>query len=164
MKSTGRPDFAVHDMVLTMQSHVLSQVLSPITLSRLLDAEMKTPADQDAFTAAELLESLTASIFRETEKLQAGKFTNRAPAISSLRRNLQQQYFEQLADLAMGNSGAPSDCQTVAATELKGLQIRLSTRPQRQGPVGHLHSRSHLTDLSTRIRKVLDARINLQRP
>ena len=25
----------------------------------------------------------------------------------------------------MGNSGAPSDCQTVAAAELKGLQIRL---------------------------------------
>jgi len=163
MKDLGRPDFPVHNFVLIMQNQVLTQVLAPITLSRLLDAEAKTPANEDAFTAAELLESLTGSIFRETDKLQAGKFTNRTPAISSLRRNLQQLYFEHLADLAMGNTGAPSDCQTVAATELKGLQVRLGRVLAGKAQLD-AYSRAHLTDLFSRIRKVLDARINLQRP
>ena len=43
MRGTARPDFPVHEMVLTMQDHVLGQILSPITLSRLLDSEVKTP-------------------------------------------------------------------------------------------------------------------------
>ena len=76
-----------------------------MTLSRIADTEFKTPREQDAFTNKELLTGLTASIFQETEKLQEGKFTDRAPAISPARRNLQNKYFEELADLAMGNSG-----------------------------------------------------------
>ena len=83
------------------------------------------PADQDAFTTAELLERLTAAIFRETEKLDGGKFTNRKPAISSLRRSLQRRYLERLADLAMGNTSAPDDCQTMAYTELEALEARI---------------------------------------
>ena len=163
MKELGRPDFPVHHLVLTVQNQVLEQVLAPITLSRLLDAEVKTPANEDVFTAAELLESLTGSIFRETDKLQSGKFTNRTPAINSLRRNLQQLYFEHLADLAMGNTAAPPDCQNVAATELKTLQIRLGRVLSGKAQLD-AYTRAHLTDLLTRIRKVLDARINLQRP
>jgi hypothetical protein len=163
MKEHGRPDFAVHNFVLTVQSHILGQILSPLTLSRLIDAELKTPPESDAFTAAELLESLTASIFRETDKMQSGKFTNRSPAISSLRRNLQQQYYEQLADLAMGNAGSPADCQTVAVVELKNLQGRLARVLGGKAQLD-TYTRAHLLDLVARIRKVLDARITLQRP
>jgi hypothetical protein len=163
MKGSGRPDLAVHEIVLSMQNQVLGQLLSPITLSRLLDTELKTPPEQDVFSAAELLEGLTASIFSETDKLQSGKFTNRAPAISSLRRNLQQEYYQHLADVAMGNAGSPGDCETVAATELRNLQTRIN-RVLGGKAVLDTYTRSHLTDLSARIRKVLDARINLQRP
>jgi hypothetical protein len=163
MKGAGRADFAIHDFVLAMQSNVLNQILSPVTLSRLLDAETKTPADKDAFTAAELLEGLTGSIFRETEKLQAGKFTNRTPAISSIRRNLQQQYYECLAALALGNAEAPADCQTVAVAELKGLQGRLERFLGGKAQLD-TYTRAHVTDLVARIRKVLDARVNQQRP
>jgi hypothetical protein len=163
MRGMGRSDFPAHDLVLAMQENVLGRVLSPAVLTRMLDSELKTPADQDAFTAAELLESLTASIFRETEKLETGKFTNRSPAISSLRRNLQQQYFEHLAELAMGNAGAPADCQTVAATELQGLRTRL-TRALNGKAELDTYTRSHLKDLHSRAVKVLDARVILQRP
>ena len=108
-----------------MAGPVLGHFLSPITLSRLQDSEMKVPADQDAFKAAELLQGLTSAIFRETEKLQKGRFTNRTPAISSLRRSLQQNYFEHLSDLAPREANAPSDCQNVARAELEALETRL---------------------------------------
>ena len=128
MRSQTRPDFALNEIVLMLQDHVLGQIMSPITLSRILDSEAKTPNSQDAFTAAELLQGLTGSIFSEIdglEKAQNAKFTDRKPAISNLRRNLQQHYFERLADLAMGSTAVPTDCQTVATVELAGLETRL---------------------------------------
>ncbi|MEN6451201.1 MAG: zinc-dependent metalloprotease [Thermoguttaceae bacterium] len=163
MKDVARPDFPIHDVVLAMQDQVLDKVLSPTTLARLLDSEEQVPADQDAFTAAELLERLTGAIFRETEKINGGKYTNRTPAISSLRRNLQQHYFQRLSNLAMGNSGVPADCETVAAAELKNLDSRiqgvLKSKAELDG-----YTKAHLTELSARIHKVLDARLEQKRP
>ena len=166
IKEFGRPDYPVHDIVLSMQDHVLGMVLSPVTLSRLIDSELKTPANQDAFTAAELLQGLTSAVFSETEtlgKLKDGKFTDRKPAISSLRRNLQRLYFEQLADLAMGNADAPVDCQTVAAAELSRLKTSLNNVLAGKVQLD-TYTRSHLAELVVRIRKVLDARLELHRP
>ena len=166
MRESGRPDYPVHNTVLIMQDHVLGQVLSPITLSRLLDSELKTPANQDAFTAAELLQGLTAAVFSETDalaKLKDAKFTDRKPAISSLRRNLQRRYFEQLADLAMGDAGAPADCQTVAAAELANLRVRLKHVLAGKAQLD-TYTRTHIDELAKRIQKVLDARLELHRP
>ena len=163
MREPSRPDFPVHETVLTMQDHVLAQILSPVVLARLLDSELKVPAKQDAFTAAELLRRLTAAIFRETEKLREGKFTDRTPAISSLRRNLQQHYFQRLADLALGNADAPADCQTVAAAELQSLEGRIDRVLAGKAQLD-TYTRAHLSELAARIRKVLDARLELKRP
>lgn len=158
-----RLDYPVHETILAGQDQVLAHVLAPVTLARLLDGELKVPADKDAFTTVELLQKLTSAVFRETEKLQEGQFTNRAPAISSLRRNLQQRYFERLANLAMGNAGAPSDCQTLAAAELQGLENRLKQVLAGKAALD-TYSRSHLSELASRIRKVLDARLELPQP
>ena len=163
MEGTVRPDFPIHETVLHAQEMVLVQLLSPATLERLIDSEMKVPAEQDVFTAAELLRRLTASIFRETEKLQEGKFTDRTPAISSLRRSLQQAYFQRLSELAMGNSFAPTDCQTVAYAELEALEGRVKQVLAGKAELD-TYTRSHLTELAARIRKVLDARLELKHP
>ena len=159
--SEGRPDVAIHELVLQWQDQVLSHILAPITLSRLLDSEMKVPADQDCFQAAELLQGLTSAIFRETEKLQKGRFTNRTPAISSLRRSLQQNYFQRLADLALGEADAPSDCQTVARAELEALETRLKQVLAGKAELD-TYTHAHLSDLTARIRKVLDAAMELK--
>jgi hypothetical protein len=166
MRGQTRPDFALNEIVLAMQGHVLGQLMSTTTLSRILDSEAKTPNSQDAFTAAELLQGLTGSIFSELdtlEKAAGAKFTDRKPAISNLRRNLQQRYFEQLADLAMGSTAAPTDCQTVATVELAGLETRLKQVLAGKAQLD-TYTRSHLGDLATRILKVLDARPILPRP
>jgi len=163
VKIPKRPEFAVHDTVLAMQDRVLAQVISPVTLSRLLDAELKVPAERDAFTAAELLHRLTATVFQETEKLQEGKFTNRKPAIGSLRRNLQQRYFRRLADLALGKVPAPTDCRTLAVAELDALEVRLREILGGKAQLDD-YTRAHLSELAARIRKVLDARLELEKP
>jgi hypothetical protein len=163
MEGMTRPDFPVHETILHAQEMVLVQLLSSSTLERLIDSEMKVPAEEEVFTAAELLRRLTASVFRETEKLQEGKFTDRRPAISSLRRNLQQAYFERLSELAMGNLVAPTDCQAVAYAELEALEGRVKQVLAGKAELD-TYTRSHLSDLAVRIRKVLDARLQLKHP
>ena len=158
-----RSDYPVHDLLSQWQDRVLGQLLSPATLSRLIDNELKVPADQDAFTAAELIERLTAAVFRETKKLQAGEYTNRKPAISSLRRNLQRRYVQRLADVALGNTPVPAACQSIVSAELESLQQRVreaaAANPKLDG-----YTRAHLKEIAATIRKVLDAKLQLRNP
>ncbi len=153
-----RQDYAVHDVIAMWQDRILQQLLSSLTLERLHDSELKVAADQDAFTTAELLERLTKAVFAETDEMETGEYTNRKPAISSLRRNLQRIYLKRLSNLAMGNSGAPQDCQTVAYLELEELEGRINKLLDAQKKLDS-YSKAHLSETSARIRKVLEARL-----
>ncbi len=63
----------------------------------------------------------------------------------------------------MGNTPRPADCQTVAATELEALEARIKQVLAGKAQLD-TYTRSHLSDLAARIRKVLDARLELKRP
>jgi len=176
-----RVDYAVHEVIAMWQDRVLQQLLSSLTLTRLHDAELKIPADQDAMTAAELLDRLTNTIFSEIDGTMEGEFTNRKPAVSSLRRNLQRIYLKRLANLALGtqrisisldssspisvraSSGAPQDCQTIAYVELEELEGRIKAVLGGSTKLDS-YSRAHLIETAARIRKVLDARLALSTP
>jgi hypothetical protein len=155
-----RTDYPLHTTILMWQERVLDQLLSPLTLERLYDSERSVPADQDAFTTAELLERLTKAVFAEVDALQGGEFTNRQPAISSLRRNLQRSYLKRLARLALGSTPAPEDCQTVAYAELIHLQERINRLLNSNAEL-ETYSRAHLEETASRIGKVVDARIEM---
>jgi hypothetical protein len=178
----NRKELDFPSLVLSWQERVLAQLISPLTLSRIADTEFKTPREQDAFTNKELLTGLTTAIFQELDKLQEGKFTDRAPAIIPARRNLQQKYFEELADLAMRNSGGlmitigargsmsigqgtkvPSQCQAVAAAELEAISARIDAVLKGKAELDN-YTRFHLSEIQKRIQKVLDARLNLPNP
>jgi len=158
-----RTDFPVHDVISMWQDRILQQLLSPLTLDRLHDTELELPADQDALTTPELLGRLTKAIFAETDKMPEGDYTNRKPAISSLRRNLQRSYLKRLSHVAMGDSGAPEDCQTVAYAELSALEGRLNSVLKSNAKLDP-YSRAHLEESASRIHKVLDARLTLATP
>jgi hypothetical protein len=166
VRETTRKDFGVHDFVLQWQDRILDQMLSSVTLKRMHDSELKSPSDVDVMTTAELLQRLTKSIFSEVETTKEGDFTNRKPAISSMRRNLQRSYLEELSKLALGSSNAPQDCQTVAYAELANLQQRVKSLLDNQPVASKLdaYSRAHLQESSARIAKVLDARFQLPTP
>jgi hypothetical protein len=151
-----RTDYPAHEVVLMLQERMLQKLLSSLTLTRLHDAELKVPADLDTLTAAELLERLTKAVFAEVETVPSGEFTNRKPAISSMRRNLQRSYLKRLAEVALGNTYAPEDCQTVANMELEKLEGRIKQTMAGNAKLDN-YTQAHLQDSAKRIRKVLDA-------
>jgi hypothetical protein len=153
----------VHETIAMWQSRILMQLPSPLTLERIYDSELKVPSDQDAFTTAELIRRLTAAVFAEVDKVQGGQYTERKPAVSSLRRNLQRIYLQRMSDLAMGNGGAPPDCQSVAYAELKSLREKIDKLLTGNASLD-TYTKAHLQESSNRIGKVLDARLNLARP
>jgi hypothetical protein len=164
MEDRERVDYPVHEVIAMWQDRVLNQVLSSLTLERLHDAEVKVPADKDAFTVAELLERLTKAIFSELDTVQKGEFTVRKPAITSLRRNLQRDYLKRLSNLVLGNSSAPHDCQTLAFAQLQELHQRMKQAQERKDVKLDAYTKAHLAESSSRIEKVLAAHLELTRP
>ncbi|MCE9608400.1 MAG: zinc-dependent metalloprotease [Planctomycetia bacterium] len=181
VRSPERTDYAVHDVILMWQQRVLDQLLSSLTLKRLHDAELKIPSDQDALTVPELLDVLTTSIYSELDDLKAGDYTNRKPAVSSLRRNLQRAYLKRLGGLALGPQGSssgiaamlgiasssssnvPEDVQTLAYAELQELDGKIGK--VLAGPVKlDAYSKAHLTESQQRIKKILGAQLTTARP
>jgi Met-zincin/Domain of unknown function (DUF5117) len=165
-RAKQRKDFAVHDVALRWQERVIDQVLSPITLERMHDAELKVAPDADVLTTAELIERLTKSVFSEVENIKEGDYTARKPAINSLRRNLQRTYLKSLSHLAMGNTGAPEDCKTIAYDQLSRLSQRMNALLQNGAVAAKLdpYSRAHLQESKDRIQKVLEAKLTLNSP
>jgi len=162
--SPDREDYPVHDAILMWQSRVLGRLLNPITLDRIQDSELKVPADQDAFTTAELLDRLTKSIMAEVDTTAPGDYTVRKPAVGSLRRNLQRQYVSRLASLAIAPSGVTPDAQAIAAAQLRSLEGRIGTLLAKNDVKLDDYSRAHLGEMQMRIRKVLDASLELTSP
>jgi hypothetical protein len=164
MGTTVRKDFPVHDVVSQWQGRILGQLISVNTLQRMYDAELKLPPDADAFTTAELIEKLTHAIYAEVDAINEGEFTNRKPAINSLRRNLQRTYLSEISNMAMGNSGAPADCQTIAYAELGALHGRIERLLGNDKVKLDSYTRAHLQETASRIQKVLDASFTLRAP
>jgi hypothetical protein len=158
-----RTDYPIHQTIALWQQLILTQLLSPVTLQRIYDSELRVPADQDAFTSAELIRRLTASIFTEAEKMEGGQYTERKPAISSMRRNLQRIYLQRLSEIAMAERSAPPDVQSVSFAELKSLKEKIDKLLA--GNVNFdTYTKAHMQESSNRIAKVLDARLTLNGP
>jgi hypothetical protein len=180
VREPDRLDYPVHDVIAMWQGRVLDQLLSSLTLSRLHDAELKVPADQDALTTAELINTLTKTVFSELDDLKAGDYTNRRPAVSSLRRNLQRVYLKRLAGIAVGpqasssslmmllggggsSSSVPEDCQTLAFAQLQDLEARLGKALEGKVKLDD-YTRAHLSESRQRIKRVLEAQLTTTRP
>ena len=159
-----REDYPIHDAILMWQSRVLGRLLNPLTLDRIRDSELKVPADQDAFTTAELLDRLTKSIMAEVDATAPGDYTVRKPAVGSLRRGLQRQYVSRLSSLAIAPSGVTPDAQAIAAAQLRSLEGRIGALLAKNDVKLDDYSRAHLGELQARIRKVLDASLELTSP
>lgn len=158
-----RKDFPIHDVIAMWQGRILDQLLSSTTLIRMHDMELKADLDTEVLTTAELMERLSNSVFAELETVEEGDYSNRRPAISSLRRNLQREYLRKLAYLAMGDTYAPGDCQTVAYLQLEDLKDKMEELLEADVKLD-TYTRAHLKESASRIEKVLDARLTLQSP
>lgn len=155
----SEPTWPVHDNILSMQASTLTQLMNSTTLRRVYDNEFMTPADQDALTLPELLDSITSEIWSELDGELEGKFTTRKPMISSLRRNLQREHMERLIDLMLSDNGnsaaykAIANLCTMELRQLKGKLEKAVTPKNKLDP----YSRAHLYEAAQLIGKALDA-------
>lgn len=158
---TENPAWPVHDRILGIQSAVLTSLMRPQTLERIYDNEARTPADQDALTIPELLDTLRAAIWGNLQtgsQKNNGKFTARQPMLSSLRRNLQQEYVDRLIDLTQPKSGlsiGEKPIQDLAAVQLRELVAEIDK--VRDLPGLDPYTKAHLAETGLRITKALEA-------
>jgi hypothetical protein len=155
------PAWPVHDRILGIQSAVLTSLMRPEMLERIYDNEARIPPTQEALTIPELLDTLRASIWgnlqTESQK-NNGQFTARQPMLSSLRRNLQQEYVDRLIDLTQPKSGlsiGEKPVQDLAAVQLRDLVAEIDK--VRDLPGLDPYTKAHLAETALRITKALEA-------
>jgi len=156
-----RGDYPIHAAILQQQSMLISYLLSPSTLGRLQDSEVKVEAEADAYTAAEHLKTVVEAAFAEFRTETAGEFTPRKPLIDSFRRNLQRYALRELSYLVTLPFTATDDARTLARMHLSQLDQQITTLLGRADVKLDDYSRSHLLDCQERIRKVLQAEVTV---
>jgi hypothetical protein len=164
VQEVDREDYPVHETILMWQDRVLGRLLDPLVLTRVRDNELKVPADEDAFTLAELFERLSKSVMSEVTTTGPGDYTDRKPAVPSLRRGIQRAFVTRLAGIAMTGGAWNPDAQALAADQMRSLSTGIEALLAKEDVKLDTASRAHLTDLRDRITKVLDARLNISRP
>ncbi len=151
------PTWPVHDRVMSLQASTLSQLMSPTKLRNVYDNEYRIPSDEDALTLNELITTVNDSIWSELEDLPKGKFTERKPAISSMRRNLQTEYVERLFDLAKeakGSTAALKPIANLASLKLHELHEKLEKASESENL--DAYTKAHLIDSKNRIKQWVD--------
>lgn len=142
----GRLDYPIHNLVLSVQSLVLRDLLSNDRLTRLEDIEFKSPHAQ-ALTLPELFDTLQSTIWSEVLKANG-----KSIQISSMRRELQREYTDILATMILGKTPVPEDASSLALYKLKQLNEKLDgLRTDDE------YTKAHLLETRDRITKVLNA-------
>jgi len=159
----GEATYPVHDRIMGIQASALTMLMNPATLRRVFDNEFRIPADQDAVTLPEVMDTISASIWTELDSTPGTKFTSRQPMISSLRRNLQREYVERLIDLTLpggATGGAGKAVANLSVAKLRQVKDKLGKFvDDKNGTSANLdpYTSAHLAEAKIRIEKALDA-------
>ncbi len=146
----------VAQSVLAVQASALTGLVNPQRLGWVLDNELRTPANEDALTVPEIFDVLRERIWALPDP--DGEYTNRAPLIGLLERNLQMEHLTRMINLATGMRwpGASSrTVQALARQELITLQAKVLLYSKARGIDSY--SAAHLRDANERITRALDA-------
>jgi hypothetical protein len=146
-------DFPVHANVALVQGVLLSQLLSPPRLGRMIDNEVRMPGGVDAYTVAELFRDVSGPVWTE---LGAGAD---ARTVNSFRRNLQRMHIDAMIGLLL-SPAAPEDARSLARLELAELSGRLgaaegASRPDRV-------TTAHFAESKARIDRALEAHVSVK--
>ena len=149
----------IHDRIVGMQASALTMLLNPQTVQRVYDYELFVPADEDALTLAELMQSITEAAWTELGEDVGSGYSNRKPMISSLRRNLQREHLSRLIDMAFSDGGFNSSSEPVkmlSMMHLRKIKDGVDTVLESRDALD-AYSRAHLEEISQRVGKALDA-------
>lgn len=158
--SSSEATWPIHDRVLGLQASALTWLMSPTTMRRVYDNELRLPADEDALTLPELLNTISKAAWTELNSDCPEKRSNRKPMISSLRRNLQQEHVQRLIDLILeknDRTAAYKPISDLARMQLVDLQKKINGRLKKCEKKMDAYSRAHLREATMRISQALKA-------
>jgi hypothetical protein len=151
----------IHDRIMGIQANVLAMMMYPTTLRRIYDNEFLVPADEDALTLPELLDTISSEIWSELDQEPSKKYTAREPMISSLRRNLQHEHLELLIELTKSDYFGTAAYKPIANLVMEKLRYIKEKKIDRisaeQMTNLDPYTRAHLQDAGLQIQKALDA-------
>ncbi len=172
-------DTPVNDRVLGIQKIALNQCLAASVLGRLQQQELQAEPDAKPLQVAEVFNAITGSIFREvgldpSKPLETGKPTT--VTCSTIRRNLQREYFRRLATMVlgerkspmsdyygfilfMGNSSYPADAKSLARLHLKRIGDAVGKVLDTKDVALDDTCRAHFEELRQNITKTLNAEV-----
>jgi hypothetical protein len=155
----GRIDFPVHNWAIAQQSSLLGQLLDPVVLIRIRDAELRATDGEPTVTIPELFATLTRAIWSEAVYPEAGKAA--LPRnITSVRRDLQRLYLNSLIRMIVSPLlDTPEDARTLARATLADLGGELDRALLRRGVELDPYTRAHLVDSKERISQALNAQM-----
>ncbi len=144
----GRFDVPIHQLVLSLQQAVLNRLLHPVTLSRILDSEVKSEPPGQEFRLSELFLGLQDEIWSE---LKSSK------PVTSYRRSLQREHLKRMTNLVLRDAAAPEDARTMARYTLTQLQSQI--RAAAANAALPLETRAHYSESAARIEESLKAQV-----
>ncbi len=152
---------SVQDVILRYQNRVLFLLLNTDRIGYLYDAEFHAAKSDDILTLAEMMQSLTDSIWSEVQdtKRIGRSHTLREPMISTLRRNLQREYVSQLVEIATAGEDSyyPAVARTLAWKQLKNIREEIDAiLEDKSASKLDAWTAAHLDESRTRIARALE--------
>jgi len=153
----------VQDMILAWQTRVLYNLTNSDRITYLYDAEFHAKPGDDPMTLAEMMQSLTDSIWTEVADAKGGFFsksyTAKDPMITALRRNLQREHASRLITIATAGEDSfyPAIARTLAWKQLKNIGEQIDRVLADKG-ADKLDpwTAAHLDETNTRIKRALE--------
>jgi hypothetical protein len=156
----GRIDFPLHDWATTQQAALLRQLLDPVILERIRDAELRATESEPTVTIPELFSTLTAAIWAEIGYPGAGGQPSLPRNVASVRRDLQRLYLNGLIRMLVNPlPDTPEDARTLARATLADLAAELDRAMARRTTELDSYTRAHLVDSRERITQALNAQM-----
>ncbi|MEA2712130.1 MAG: hypothetical protein QOK27_91 [Gemmatimonadales bacterium] len=156
----GRIDFPLHDWATTQQSALLAQLLDPVVLERIRDAELRATESEPTVTIPELFSTLTTAIWAEIGYPGPGGQPSLPRNVGSVRRDLQRLYLNSLVRMLVNPlPDTPEDARTLARATLADLATELDRAMARRTIDLDAYTRAHLVDSRERITQALNAQM-----
>ncbi|MCH8053243.1 MAG: zinc-dependent metalloprotease, partial [Planctomycetes bacterium] len=150
-------EFNLHDRIEMIMRMALLPLFNPFTITRLHDMELMYEPDEEPYTLAEHIRSLTMAVWGNVGKSTTKAYSDSDPFISSVRRGLQRAFTDQLEGYLLSPPGrlVPADANALIRMTSEQLYDQLAKMSDNQNLDDA--SRAHLLDVQRRLRKALDA-------
>ncbi|MBS1810429.1 MAG: zinc-dependent metalloprotease [Acidobacteria bacterium] len=140
------------DRVKAAQTSILSSMLSPTRIARLIEQEAIDGAA--AYRAVDFLTDVRKGIFAELDAATAIK-------VDAYRRNLQRAYLDNLGDKLNGRLATTDDTRALVRSELRALNADVA---KALAKTTDRVTRAHLDDVKDQIAKILDPKFAAPAP